>query len=77
MMEEHKDEKGFFGRIAAPDYHDPDNAKLSVLDSYLSNQVEGVINDNRLLEEIDSEIKRLSQEDANLRNQTKNMKKIE
>jgi len=60
MKEEYKDELGLFGRVDAPKFIDPqlmdavkENAHGSVssqLDSYLSNRLESIIDDDSILD---------------------------
>ena len=59
MKEEYKDELGLFGRVDAPKFIDPQlmdavkpnehGAVSSQLDSYLSNRLEAIIDDETIL----------------------------
>ena len=85
MKEEYQDELGLFGRIEAPKFIDPTlmeaskNGKEigSKLDAYLSNQIVDLLEDDKVLKDIDEEIKRITDSEKNKVSAQKNLKKIE
>lgn len=81
MAEEHKDEKGIFGRIDAPRFVDADalteytnkddNARLG---DFLSNRMEHLMDDESILKNIDKDIKQIADAQANTETKRKNLK---
>ena len=79
VTEEHAAESGLFGRVDAPRWLDPaqletKDGKSLKLDSYLSNRIGDIIDDDKILTQIDTEIKRITDEDKNAKAKKKNMK---
>lgn len=79
MKEEYGDEKGIFGRIDAPKWHEglAGDTQVDRLGDYLANRLEGILEDDKILTDLDSEIKQLSEGELQRTSMSKNMKKIE
>ena len=83
MKEEYGDELGLFGRVSMPHHVDPtllestngskvsDNQKL---DQYLHNQIGTMLEDDKVLTQIDQEIKKITDSQKNKISKNKNMK---
>ena len=59
MKEEYKDELGLFGRVDAPKFVSQEELEAvgDKLETYLSNKLETYMEDNKILKDIDEEIK--------------------
>jgi hypothetical protein len=85
MKEEYQDELGLFGRVEAPKFIDPELLEAtaggqgvqSKLDAYLNNQVASYLEDDKILQDIDDEIKKITDGEKNKVSAQKNHKKIE
>lgn len=73
MVEKHKDEKGFFGRIGPTTATGTSDEPLK-LNDFLSNQIEDMIADHSVLDEIDEEIRKVNEKNSNEQSRTKNLK---
>ena len=79
MKEEYKDEIGLFGRVDAPKFIDPSLTGEGVsekLESYLNNQMESYMLDDKILKQIDQEIQQITDGEQNKISATKNHKSI-
>lgn len=73
MVEEHKEEIGLFGRIDAPKFLDPQLMESTQegkdhqaqLQNYLSNRLKDYIESDSIIEEIDAEIKTITEGEKN------------
>lgn len=79
VTEEHAAESGLFGRVDAPRWLDPELMEAKgdgalKLDSYLSNRIGEILEDDKILTQIDNEIKRITDSDKNDKAKKKNMK---
>ena len=77
MLEEHKGELGLFGRVNAPKFVDPSIVGSEIsdkLESYLNNQMENYLKDDKILKQIDEEIKQITAGEQNKISATKNLK---
>jgi len=76
---EHGDELGLFGRIDAPKWMEAapglegDNY-ADKLDNFLSNRISGYLEDDEIIQSIDSDIKKLTDGNRNETSKTKNFK---
>jgi len=66
MIAEHGDEAGFFGRIEnatlfTSEIEDKGEVTIDKLDDYLGNKITDLIADNSILDDIDLEIKEVSE----------------
>lgn len=80
VKEEYKDEIGLFGRVDSPKFSDTaflgskDSSLNERLGNYMSNRIEGYIEDDAILKDIDKEIKLITDAEMNETNKKKNMK---
>ena len=84
VKEEYQDEQGLFGRVDVPSYLNPHLLESSEsgqlgeqkrLDQYLSNQIGDILEDDKVLTQIDKEIKKITDGQKNSISKNKNMKK--
>ena len=83
VQEEYGGELGLFGRVAAPKFIDPElmgalktaeGGVASELDAYLTNRLDGLLEDDSIMEAIDKEIKAITDGDKNQKSKNKNLK---
>ena len=73
-MEEYGEEKGLFGRVG-PTVELPEHEGQARLEDFLSNQIEGLIEDTSVIEDIDKEIEKVTDRASNDISKGKNLKK--
>lgn len=73
MVNKHADEAGLFGRIGPTTSAGQIGEKV-LLEDFLSNQIEGMIEDQSVMNEIDDEIKRINEKTVNDNVRSKNLK---
>lgn len=71
MVEKHAGETGLFGRIGPTTEIGDEPTQL---EDFLSNQIEGLIDDKSVIEDIDDEIKRINEKTVNDNARSKNLK---
>ena len=74
VVEEYGEEKGLFGRVG-PTVELGEREGQARLEDYLSNQIEGLIEDKSVIEEIDREIGKVTDRVSNEVSKGKNLKK--
>lgn len=74
MVAEHQDEQGFFGRVGPTIALESHEQKADSLEAFLSNQIEGILEDKSVLDQIDAEIKQATEANSNDKSKVKNTK---
>jgi len=80
MKDEYGDEMGLYGRVEAPEDVDP--AKIAAvqqdgLDGLMDKQIKQILDSSAIIDDIDSEIKRITEKEKDEVNKKKNLKAMD